>query len=97
VQTDKTSESLSEFFKELNAIRQPIGADELGKAKNYVALGFPGEFESLGDLSSHLEELLVYGLPDTYFNEYVGNIQRSPPRPCSRRPTPTSTRPRWPS
>ena len=32
--------------------------------------------DSLGDLSSHLEELLVYGLPDAYFNEYVGNIQR---------------------
>ena len=35
------------------------------KAKNYVALGFPGEFETIGDLSSHLEELVVYKLPDT--------------------------------
>jgi predicted Zn-dependent peptidase len=76
VQTDKTSEALSEFFKELNAIRQLVGPDELAKAKNYVALGFPGEFETLGDLSAHLEELLVYGLPDTYFNQYVGNIQK---------------------
>ena len=76
VPTDKTSESLTEFFKELNAIRQPIGADELAKAKNYVALGFPGEFETLGDLSAHLEELLIYGLPDAYFNEYVANIQK---------------------
>jgi predicted Zn-dependent peptidase len=76
VQTDKTTESLTEFFKELNAIRQPIGAEELAKAKNYVALGFPGEFETLGDLSAHLEELLIYGLPDSYFNEYVSNIQK---------------------
>ena len=76
VQTDKTAEALSEFFKELNAIRQPVGAEELAKAKNYVALGFPSEFETLGDLSAHLEELLIYGLPDTYFNEYVANVQK---------------------
>src|SRR5687768_14892180 len=38
VQTDKTAESLQEFFKELDNIRQPIPADELDKAKNYVAL-----------------------------------------------------------
>ena len=48
VQTDKTAESLTEFFNELEAIAAPIGADELAKAKNYLALGFPGDFETLG-------------------------------------------------
>src|SRR5437879_5891575 len=38
VQTDKTSESLKEFFNELNGILKPIPADELARAKNYVAL-----------------------------------------------------------
>ena len=47
VQTDKTAESLTEFFNELEAIAAPIGADELAKAKNYLALGFPGDFETL--------------------------------------------------
>jgi zinc protease len=75
VQTDKTADALREFFKELNGIRQPIGADELTKAKNYVALSFPGEFETLGDLASHVEELVIYSLPDTYFTDYVRNIQ----------------------
>ena len=53
VQTDKTAEALREFFNELEAIRKPVGADELAKAKNYVALGFPSEFETIGDLASH--------------------------------------------
>ena len=46
VQTDKTAEALTEFFKELDGIRKPIPADELEKAKNYVALLLPRNFET---------------------------------------------------
>ena len=74
VQTDKTAESLQEFFKELNRI-EDISPEELTKAKNYVALSMPGEFETIGDLAAHLEELFVYKLPDDYFERYVPNIQ----------------------
>ena len=74
VQTDKTAESVREFFKELDGIRMPVGADELAKAKNYIALGFPAEFETSTDLSRRLEELLVYRLPDDYFERYVANV-----------------------
>jgi predicted Zn-dependent peptidase len=75
VQTDKTSESLREFFKELDGIGVPVSDEELTKAKNYLALSFPGDFESIGDLAARLEELAVYKLPDTYYNQYVQNIQ----------------------
>ena len=75
VQTDKTSEALKEFFKELDAIGKPVGADELTKAKNYITLSFPSEFETIADLSEHLEEMVVYKLPDDYFNRYASNIQ----------------------
>jgi predicted Zn-dependent peptidase len=74
VQTDKTAESLTEFFNELQAIATPIGADELAKAKNYLALGFPGDFETLGDLAARLEELVVYGLPADYYADYIAKI-----------------------
>jgi zinc protease len=74
VQTDKTAESLTEFFNELRAIGTPIGADELAKAKNYLALGFPGDFETLGDLAARLEELVVYGLPVDYYADYATKI-----------------------
>lgn len=75
VQTDKTSESLTEFFNELNAIGKPIPAEELAKARNYVALGFPADFETIGDLAARIEEQVVYGLSDDYFQTYVARIQ----------------------
>jgi len=75
VQADKTAESLQEFFHELNGMLKPIPAEELMKAKNYVALGFPSEFEAIDDLSTHLEEMVIYKLPDTYFGRYVDNVQ----------------------
>jgi zinc protease len=74
VQTDKTSESLTEFFNELRAIGTPLGADELAKAKNYLALGFPADFEAIEDLAGRLEELTIYSLPDRYFTDYTANI-----------------------
>jgi zinc protease len=74
VQTDKTAEALREFFNELNGILKPIPADELRRAKNYIALGFPAEFETISDLAQHIEELIVYKLPDDYFENYVKNI-----------------------
>jgi predicted Zn-dependent peptidase len=75
VQTDKTGEALKEFFNELEAILKPVPADELARAKNYVALRFPGGFETTGDVSRRLEDAFVYKLPDDYFSKYVQNIQ----------------------
>jgi predicted Zn-dependent peptidase len=75
VQTDKTSESLTEFFNELNGMLKPVPADELARAKNYVALRFPSTFESTGDISRRLEEMVVFRLPDDYYSRYVQSIQ----------------------
>ena len=75
VQTDKTAEALREFFNEFKGIAAPVSEAELAKAKNYVALSFPSEFETITDLTAHLEEMAVYKLPDTYFSQYVANVQ----------------------
>src|SRR5207237_7711641 len=75
VQTDKTAEALTEFFNELNAILKPVPAEELARAKNYVALRYPSAFETTGDVSRRLEDALVYHPPDDYFAKYVQNIQ----------------------
>jgi predicted Zn-dependent peptidase len=75
VQTDKTAESLTEFFNELNGMLTAVPADELARAKNYVALRFPAAFETNDDISGRLVDLIVYGLPDDYFSRYVQNIQ----------------------
>ena len=49
-------------------------ADELARAKNYVALRFPGGFESTSDISRRLEDVLTYRLPEDYFSRYVPGI-----------------------
>ncbi len=74
VQTDKTAEALKEFFNELTGILKPIPAEELDKAKNYLALGFPAEFETTGDLAQKMEEQVVHGLPDEYFPSYIRSV-----------------------
>lgn len=74
VQTDKTADALREFFNELNGILTPVPAGELAKAKNYVALGFPGEFETTGDMARKLEELVVYNLPESTFSNFVPSV-----------------------
>jgi zinc protease len=74
VQSDKTGPAVQEFFNELNNIVTLIPSEELNKAKNYVALSFPGEFETTGDLARKLEELVVYGLPENTFANFVGAV-----------------------
>lgn len=76
VQTDKTADALREFFNELQGILPKVSADELEKAKNYVALGFPSEFETTGDLARQLEELVIYDLPDDTFTTFVDRVRR---------------------
>jgi predicted Zn-dependent peptidase len=75
VQTDKTADALREFFNELDRIPKPIPPEELTRGKNYVALGFPSGFETIGDLSQRVEELIVYKLPDDYFQNYIKNVE----------------------
>jgi predicted Zn-dependent peptidase len=74
VQSDKTAPAVQEFFNELNNIVKPIPDDELKKARNYVALGFPGEFETTGDLARKLEDLVVYNLPEDAYAKFVSAV-----------------------
>lgn len=76
VQTDKTADALREFFVELEGIRKPVPADELDKARNYLTLGFPGEFETTRNLAQKLEELVVYNLPEERFQTYIADVTK---------------------
>jgi predicted Zn-dependent peptidase len=76
VVTAKTDSALLEFMKELRAIRDTVPAAELTKAKQYLQLQLPGDFETTGDIAGQLVPLVVYGLPLDYYNSYVQNIER---------------------
>jgi predicted Zn-dependent peptidase len=75
VQTDKTGESVGEFFKEFAGILKPIPPDEVTKARNYIALSYPRDFETTRDIAARLADMIVYDLRDDYFNTYVRRIQ----------------------
>jgi zinc protease len=55
---------------------KPIPDDELEKARNYVAFGFPAEFETSADLARKLEEQIVYSLPDEYFPSFMRSVTK---------------------
>jgi predicted Zn-dependent peptidase len=74
VVTAKTDSALTEFLKELRAIRDTVPSDELAKTKNYLALGFPGAFETIEDLAARIEELSIYGLPEQFYADYTSKI-----------------------
>jgi predicted Zn-dependent peptidase len=77
-QTDKTAESLRALVDGLTGVVKSIPADELARAKNDIALSFPKTFEATGRISSRLralESLVVYGLPDDYYANYLRAIQ----------------------
>jgi predicted Zn-dependent peptidase len=85
VVTAKTDSSLIEFLKELRRIRDEAVPDaELAKAKAYITLGLPGEFETTASAAARFRDLLVYGLPLDYYAHYiervnavtVGDVQR---------------------
>jgi predicted Zn-dependent peptidase len=75
VVTAKTDSSLVEFLKELRRIREePVPDGELAKAKAYVTLGLPGDFETTGGAAARFRDVLGYGLPLDYYDRYIGRI-----------------------
>jgi zinc protease len=85
VRTDVTDSSLVEFFKEIAAIRDtPVDADELDRAKAYIALGLPGDLESTAQVAGQITALALFNLPLPWLEEYdravravtVADVQR---------------------
>jgi predicted Zn-dependent peptidase len=71
----KTDSALLEFMKELNGIRQSVPADELSRAKRYLQLQLPGNFETTQQIAAALVPVALYGLPLDYYNNYVQSIE----------------------
>ena len=69
VQTEVTKESVQETLKEFQEIQgeRPITEEELSAAKAGILQGYPASFERSGMVLNHLIQLLVFDLPDDYF------------------------------
>lgn len=71
----KSDSALLEFMKELNGIRQSVPADELSRAKRYLQLQLPGNFETTQQIAAALVPVALYGLPLDYYNNYVQSVE----------------------
>jgi len=52
----------------------PVTQGELDSHKLAIINRYPQGFETVGQISGQLSNLVVYGLPDSYFNEYIQEI-----------------------
>ncbi|MET0292836.1 MAG: pitrilysin family protein [Steroidobacteraceae bacterium] len=81
VQTDKTAESIVEIRKELTDIvgtRKPTDKEIL-EAKNALTLTLPGNNETVSEVLGSYANVLLFGLPDSYWNDFVGKVTAMQP------------------
>ena len=71
---EKSDSALIEFMKELRNVHQPVPGAELDKAKQYLQLQLPGQFETTTDIAQGLVPVALYSLPLDYYNHYAQNI-----------------------
>ena len=75
VQTDKTADALKEFFNELNRIHEVVPAAELERAKNYLALQLPRNFETTRAVANSLSQIYVFDLPEDFYATYADRVR----------------------
>ena len=77
VQTDKTADSLREMSQELRDLpaARPATSSEIQFAKDSQVRSLPGANETVSQVADSFADILTYGLPDSYFNDLVGEVQ----------------------
>jgi len=76
VHTASTAEAIRDSLNELDAIRgpRPVTDEELVLAKASLTRGYPRNFETVEQVARGAAQLALYGLPDTYFEDFVPNV-----------------------
>jgi zinc protease len=71
----KTDSSLVQFLSELRSIRDTVSTAELTRAKRYLQLALPSDFETTTDIAFQLVPVVLYGLSADYYSTYVQQIE----------------------
>jgi predicted Zn-dependent peptidase len=81
VQTDKTRESIVELQKELTDVlsTRPLTAAEVATSQNNIIMGLSSRWQGSAAVSSALQEITTYGLPDTYYQTYPDKVRAMTP------------------
>ncbi len=76
VKSDVTDAAAREVLKEIDRMRaEPVTADELSLATSYLDGVFPIRYETTAAIASALANLVIYGLPEDYFDTYRQRVR----------------------
>ena len=76
VQTAKSDSSVREFLYEINLMHDKgMTAEELDFVKKGMIGSFALTFETPSQIAGALQSIVLYGLPENYFNNYLQNIE----------------------
>jgi zinc protease len=77
VQTDKTSESVTEMLKEIRSVTgdRPLTATELQDAKDRQTRTLAGRWESSGAVMGALQEIVTFDLPQDYYTTFAQRVR----------------------
>jgi predicted Zn-dependent peptidase len=76
VHTAATAEAVKDAHAEIDGLRsaRPVTPNELALAKASLTRGYPRNFETAGQVARSVAQLALYGLPDTYFQEFMPKV-----------------------
>lgn len=75
VRNEVTDSAITEFLAEFERIRtEPVPADELQAAKNYIAGSFGRSLERPQTIASFALNIQRYGLPQNYYENYLQRL-----------------------
>ncbi len=77
VHTDKSDSSVHEFLYEINLMREKgMTADELEFVKKGMVGSFALTFETSAQIAGLLQNIILYGLPENYYNTFLQNTEQ---------------------
>lgn len=76
IHTGATADAIADCFAELHGIRgaRPPSDAEMTLAKASLTRGYPRNFETAHQVARAVAQLALYGLPETYFEEFVPRV-----------------------
>jgi zinc protease len=76
VHTAATADAITDSLNELEGIRggRPVEDREMSLARATLTRGYPRSFETAQQVARSVAQLVLYGLPDSYFEEFVPKV-----------------------
>jgi zinc protease len=76
VHTASTADAIADSLAEISGVRgtRPPTDEEMSLAKASLTRGYPRGFETAQQVARSVSVLSLYGLPDTYFEEFVPKV-----------------------